>query len=93
MSRLQRGRPAIARDGVIVWTVKGKGYECRILPGICPRCLSKDRIVELPPPVLAEQPDDTTHVCNPALGGCNHGFSLKSDPPAMKRVHSKQGTK
>lgn len=32
-------------------------------------------IVELPPALKAEQPDDTTHVCLPAVGGCNHGFA------------------
>lgn len=32
-------------------------------------------IVKLPPPLLAQQPDDTTHVCHPMFRGCNHGFA------------------
>ena len=39
----------------------------------CPKC-GATAIVALPPPLRAVQPDETTHVCMPALGGCNHGF-------------------
>ena len=49
-------------------------FDLEVLPGGCPMC-SKRAIVPLPPPVLAVQPDNTTHVCHPALGGCNHGFA------------------
>lgn len=41
----------------------------------CPIC-SKKAVVPLTPKQLAEQPDDTTHVCHPGFGGCNHGFSV-----------------
>lgn len=41
----------------------------------CPMCYL-NTVVPLTPKQLAEQPDDTTHVCHPALGGCNQGFSL-----------------
>lgn len=40
----------------------------------CPKC-GAFAIVELTPRQRLAQPDDTTHVCNPALGGCNHGFT------------------
>ncbi len=39
----------------------------------CPSC-SVRAVVELPRPVLEKQPDGTTHVCHPALGGCNLGY-------------------
>lgn len=32
-------------------------------------------VVPLSPSQVAAQPDDTTHVCHPGLGGCNHGFA------------------
>lgn len=32
-------------------------------------------VVPLTPKQLAQQPDETTHVCHPGLGGCNHGFT------------------
>lgn len=40
----------------------------------CPRCGVR-AIVELTPAQRLAQPDDTTHVCHPLLGGCNHGFT------------------
>lgn len=40
----------------------------------CPKC-GKRAIVELTPAQRLAQPDDTTHVCHPSLGGCNHGFT------------------
>lgn len=40
----------------------------------CPLC-GKHAIVELTPEQRLAQPDDTTHVCHPTLGGCNHGFT------------------
>jgi hypothetical protein len=51
-------------------------FEVNVLDGACSSCLV-EAVTELPPPLLAEQPDDTTHVCNPALGGCNQGYALK----------------
>lgn len=44
---------------------------------VCPMC-KKFAVVNLAPHLLARQPDDTTHICHPALGGCNHGFSVVS---------------
>ncbi len=41
---------------------------------LCPFC-SQLSIVPLDPVDLAKQPDETTHVCHPWLGGCNHGFA------------------
>ncbi len=40
----------------------------------CPLCGTL-AIVALTPVQRLAQPDDTTHVCHPALGGCNHGFT------------------
>ena len=40
----------------------------------CPLC-GAYAIVELTPAQRLAQPDDTTHVCHPALQGCNHGFT------------------
>ncbi len=44
----------------------------------CSFC-SKVAVVDLAPHLLAQQPDDTTHVCHPVLGGCNQGFSLAGE--------------
>lgn len=43
----------------------------------CPACGVR-AIVALSPAQRLAQPDDTSHVCHPALGGCNHGFTLKA---------------
>ena len=40
----------------------------------CPMC-EAHAIVALTPEQRLAQPDDTTHVCHPLLGGCNHGFT------------------
>lgn len=42
---------------------------------VCPLC-SVRAVVPLTPRQIAEQPDDTTHVCHPSFGGCNHGFAV-----------------
>lgn len=42
---------------------------------LCPIC-DTVAVVNLAPHELAKQPDETTHVCHPVLGGCNHGFSV-----------------
>ena len=33
-------------------------------------------VVPLTPRQLCEQTDNTTHVCHPALGGCNQGYDV-----------------
>ena len=43
----------------------------------CPLC-GHFAVVRLPEALQALQPDDTTHVCHPSIGGCNHGFALAS---------------
>lgn len=62
-------RVSMTEDGreVALYTMKDRS--------LCPFC-NVIAIVPLTPKQLAEQPDDTTHVCHPALGGCNHGFAL-----------------
>lgn len=39
----------------------------------CPVCLAR-AVVPLTKKQRAEQPDNTTHVCHPSIGGCNQGF-------------------
>lgn len=41
----------------------------------CQFC-SKWAVVALPEGLKAVQPDDTTHVCHPILGGCNQGYAM-----------------
>lgn len=62
-------------DETFSWTVDGKTYDCERETRACPFCFVVGAIVELPPPLLAKQPDDTTHVCAPFFGGCNQGFA------------------
>lgn len=59
-----------------VWSYKGHVYRSHVLRIPCPKC-GKRAVIALPPPVLAEQQDGTTHVCHPPLGGCNWGFALE----------------
>lgn len=75
-SRSARGPGFLIDAGAerCVWVLDGENYNCEIMPGACPFCLVV-AVTELPPPLLAMQPDGTTHVCHPALGGCNHGFA------------------
>lgn len=42
-------------------------------PVQCPMC-GYIAVLALPASLREIQPDATTHVCHPALGGCNHGF-------------------
>lgn len=42
--------------------------------GCCPVC-GAFAIVKLTDRLRKLQPDDTTHVCHPGFGGCNHGFA------------------
>jgi hypothetical protein len=59
---------------IITWSYKGKRYRSFTLFSPCPMC-GAFALVELEGAALAEQPDDTTHVCLPKAGGCNHGFA------------------
>ncbi len=64
-----------ASPSYIVWDFNGEGaYRCEVLQAPCPRCAAL-ALTQLPPPLLEQQPDETTHVCHPMLGGCNRGFS------------------
>jgi hypothetical protein len=64
----------VAEVSTLLWYVGGVFVESKI-ERCCPLCGVR-AIVALPAVLLAEQPDDTTHVCHPSLGGCNHGFAL-----------------
>jgi hypothetical protein len=57
-------------------TLSGNRHVVTVLKPLCacPECGVR-AIVELTPEQQLAQPDDTTHVCHPALGGCNHGFT------------------
>jgi hypothetical protein len=46
----------------------------------CPLCGAL-AVVELPQWLKDKQPDTTTHVCHPALDGCNHGFGPVEEKP------------
>ena len=69
--------------GEINWIVGRKGYACQVLPHACPYC-GHQSITELPPPILAQQTDGTTHVCHPGLDGCNQGFAYTPTPTNRK---------
>jgi hypothetical protein len=43
-------------------------------PETCQLC-GAAAVVPLPPSLLTQQTDGTTHVCHPGMGGCNHGFA------------------
>lgn len=61
----------------VMWVIDGETYRVEVLPSPCPLCGAEGSMMPLPPPILMQQPDETTHVCNPAFGGCNHGFTMK----------------
>jgi hypothetical protein len=56
------------------WRIGGQDYKTPIQPGACPFCKVAGSVVALPPPLLAQQTDGTTHVCHPDLKGCDQGF-------------------
>lgn len=55
-----------------LWTYRGVLYSS-VVESRCPHC--GGGVVRLPPALIAEQTDNTTHVCHSAIGGCNAGFS------------------
>lgn len=64
--------------GLLVWKYRGIPYFSNVV-GTCPTC-GANAIIALTGQALEEQPDDTTHVCHPLVGGCNGGFALDADP-------------
>lgn len=75
---------AAHRSRLLQWTYRGQSFASRIIAS-CNLCGTNLSVVELPAAVLAEQPDDTTHVCHPLLGGCNHGYALATTTsPAVR---------
>jgi hypothetical protein len=44
-------------------------------PRRCDLC-GADAVLPLNARTRMAQPDATTHVCHPVLGGCNHGFTV-----------------
>ena len=57
----------------LVWIIGATEYPIQPSDTPCQFC-GLGTIVPLPPPIRAIQPDSTTHVCHPALGGCNWGY-------------------
>lgn len=57
------------------WTYRGRKYASEIRPDPCANC-GKVAVVLLPPEMMAQQTDGTSHVCHPSLGGCNQGFAV-----------------
>lgn len=60
-------------DGEVCHLLDGRLYRCPV-EATCMLC-KKKAVVRLPTPIIVEQPDETTHVCHPELGGCGHGFA------------------
>jgi hypothetical protein len=56
---------------------RGRKVELQVIDAntakYCPKC-RRFAVVPLTPRQLAQQPDSTTHVCHPAIGGCNQGY-------------------
>lgn len=75
---LKNWRTAHQVGDALNWVIAGVVYQCKREPGACPFC-GIPAVVALPPPELAKQPDDTTHVCHPSIGGCNTGFSMPKE--------------
>jgi hypothetical protein len=76
------------------WRAKGAIHES-VVSHKCPLC-KHFAVVRLPEALQGLQPDDTTHVCHPSIGGCNHGFALTAlTPPgatASNATASKEST-
>ena len=55
---------------------KAAAPHCKAAPARqCPLC-KHIAVVPLSDAMARQQPDGTTLVCHPVLGGCNHGFQL-----------------
>lgn len=48
------------------------------IPRYCTLC-RKVAVLPLNGATRNKQPDATTHVCHPVLGGCNHGFTIYNE--------------
>ena len=70
----------VLSQGHFIWIIENQDYACRAEER-CPFC-GRKTVVRLPAPILAEQPDDTTHICHPTIGGCNQGFSVLETRPS-----------
>jgi hypothetical protein len=82
-AKTRAGSPA-KEATVLPWSVDGVSYPGNVLAGACPRC-GRVALTELPPPVLAKQAHGTTHLCHPALGGCNHGVTA-GEPKGLRSI-------
>lgn len=59
---------------VVHWHFGTTVYQMPIEAEPCASCGVPGVVVALPPPLLAQQVDGTTHVCLESIGGCNQGF-------------------
>ena len=62
---------------LLYWAHGRRGARNRFASAIESNCslCGAAAVILLPPEIRAVQPDDTTHVCHPLAGGCNHGFA------------------
>lgn len=79
--RADQKPPLFAKLGTVFqWSIGEQVFDCTV-DCACPTCHAV-AVVSLPPPLLKEQRDGTTHVCHPAFGGCNGGFTIDTGEAA-----------
>lgn len=66
----------------------GKYFYSSLMTHICPHC-GAGAVHRLPGDIRKVQPNDTTHVCNPAFGGCNQGFAFDEMLPVVSEGSGK----
>lgn len=67
------------------WVIGDEATPTTVLKMRCPFCAAH-ALVKLPPSLLAQQTDATTHVCAPFFGGCNHGFEAGPGLAALEAL-------
>jgi hypothetical protein len=71
----RRARAAtVSSVGGILAGLEPAPFCAAAVPTICHFC-RVPAVLPLDEATRAKQPDDSTHVCHPALGGCNQGYS------------------
>ena len=61
-----------SQQHILHWAYQGQRYISAIV-GTCPKCQVR-ALIRLPRDIRAQQPDGTTYVCHPLVGGCNQGY-------------------
>lgn len=70
------------------WSPDGNNWHSSLMTHICPHC-GAGAVHRLPGDIRKVQPNDTTHVCNPAFGGCNQGFAFDEMLPVVSEGSGK----